>query len=93
MKYIIEKSFERDAKKLDIDLLHEIQDVVLAIRQAQTLAEIPFSIKKMSGYPKLKAFRLKFNRNKDFRLGFYLEEDTLILSRVLSRKEIYKMFP
>ncbi len=93
MEYVIEKSFERDAKKLDIDLLHEIQDVVLAIRQAQTLAEIPFSIKKMSGYPKLKAFRLKFNRNKDFRLGFYLEEDTLILSRVLGRKEIYKSFP
>lgn len=47
----------------------------------------------MSGYPKLKVFRLKFNRNKDFRMGFYLEEDTLILSRVLSRKEIYKSFP
>ena len=93
MKYIIEKSFERDVKKLDLDLLHEIQEVVIAIKQAQTISDIPYSVKKMSGYPKLKAFRLKFNRNKDFRMGFYLEEDTLILSRVLGRKEIYKSFP
>jgi mRNA interferase RelE/StbE len=93
MKYFIEKTFERDAKKLEKDLLHEIQDVVLAIRQAQKLSDITFSIKKMEGFPKLNAFRLKFNRNKDYRIGFYLEGDTIILSRILKRKDIYKSFP
>jgi len=93
MKFEFESSFNRDLKKIPIEVVVELDEVLEAIESANMLNEIPYSIKKMSGYPKLKAFRLKFNRNKDFRLGFYLEGETLILSRVLSRKEIYKMFP
>lgn len=93
MKFEFESSFNRDLKKIPIEVVIELDEVLGAIESSDSLNSIPFSIKKMSGYPKLKAFRLKFNRNKDFRMGFYLEEDTLILSRVLGRKEIYKSFP
>jgi mRNA interferase RelE/StbE len=93
MKFEFESSFNRDLKKIPIEVVIELDEVLGAIESSNSLNSIPFSIKKMSGYPKLKAFRLKFNRNKDFRMGFYLEEDTLILSRVLGRKEIYKLFP
>lgn len=93
MKFEFESSFNRDLKKIPIEVVIELDEVLGAIESSNSLNSIPFSIKKMSGYPKLKAFRLKFNRNKDFRMGFYLEEDTLILSRVLGRKEIYKSFP
>jgi len=93
MKFEFESSFNRDFLQISIEGIIELDEVLEAIESANMLNEIPYSIKKMSGYPKLKAFLLKFNRNKDFRMGFYLEGDTLILSRVLSRKEIYKMFP
>jgi len=93
MKFEFESSFNRDLKKIPIEVVIELDEVLGAIESSNSLNSITFSIKKMSGYPKLKAFRLKFNRNKDFRMGFYLEEDTLILSRVLGRKEIYKLFP
>jgi mRNA interferase RelE/StbE len=93
MKFEFESSFNRDFLQISIEGIIELDEVLEAIESANMLNEIPYSIKKISGYPKLKAFLLKFNRNKDFRMGFYLEGDTLILSRVLSRKEIYKMFP
>ena len=36
------------------------------------------------------AYRLRVG---DYRIGFFLEEDTIIFSRVLHRKEIYRFFP
>lgn len=93
MKLEFESSFNRDLKKIPVEVLAELENVLVAIETAISLQTIPYSIKKMSGYPKLKAFRLKFNQNRDFRIGFYLDGDTLILSRILDRKEIYKSFP
>lgn len=42
----------------------------------------------------MKGFRNAFRiRIKDYRLGFYLEKDTILISRLLNRKDIYKYFP
>jgi hypothetical protein len=48
-------------KKIPIEVVIELDVVLEAIKSANMLNEVPYSIKKMSGYPKLKAFRLKFN--------------------------------
>jgi mRNA interferase RelE/StbE len=93
MNLEFESSFNRDLKKIPSEVLIELDEVLEAIENATSLNSIPYSIKKMSGFPKLKAFRLKFNRNKSFRIGFYLDGDCLFLSRILDRKEIYKLFP
>jgi len=36
------------------------------------------------------AFRLRVG---DYRIGLYLEGDSVVLSRVLNRKEMYRYFP
>lgn len=93
MKIETENSFGRDAKKLPDSILDELKTIYGAIEGTQSLDDLTYSVKKMAGSKKLKAFRLKLSENSDFRIGFYLEGDTVVLSRILNRKEIYKKFP
>ena len=93
MKIEIDTSFDRDARKLPDSILDELKAIYKAIEEAQSLNDLTYSVKKMEGSRKLKAFRLRLSDNSDFRVGFYLENDTVVLSRILNRKEIYKKFP
>ena len=93
MKIEIDNSFNRDAKKLPDSILDELKVIYQAIEETQSLEDLSYSVKKMEGSRKLKAFRLRLNENSDFRIGFYLEGDTVVLSRILNRKDIYKKFP
>jgi mRNA interferase RelE/StbE len=45
-------------------------------------------MERMSGYPS--CFKIRFG---DYRVELRLEDDTIILERVLHRKEIYRFFP
>ncbi len=87
MKYAIDKSFERDAKKAPNGILKQLSVLLTIIKQANNLQEIP-NTKKLKGYRN--AYRIKID---DFRLGCYLEDQTLVLSRILPRKDVYKRFP
>lgn len=93
MKFEIDNSFGRDAKKLSEPILDELKSVYEAIGEAQSLDDLSYSVRKLAGNKKLKAFRLRLSDNNDYRIGFYLEGDTVVLSRILNRKEIYKKFP
>lgn len=93
MKIEVNNSFNRDAKKLSDALLDELKAIYQALEKVQSLDELAYSIKKMEGSRKVKAFRLRLSDNSDYRIGFYLEGDTIILSRILNRKDIYKKFP
>ncbi len=93
MKIEIHTSFGRDAKKLPESVQKELKEIYEAIEYAQSLDDLSYSVKKMEGNKKLKAFRLRLSEHSDYRIGFYLEADTVVLSRVLSRKDIYKKFP
>lgn len=86
-------SFGRDAKKLPDSVLDELKTIYEAIGEAESLDSLSYSVRKLAGNKKLKAFRLRLSENSDFRIGFYLEGDTVVLSRVLNRKEIYRKFP
>jgi mRNA-degrading endonuclease RelE of RelBE toxin-antitoxin system len=49
-------------------------------------------VTKMVGYSNY--YRIKVKSIKDFRIGFFLNEDgVIILSRIVARKDIYKVFP
>jgi mRNA interferase RelE/StbE len=45
-------------------------------------------IERMSGYPSY--YKIRFG---DYRIGMRIEDNVVILERVLHRKEIYRFFP
>ena len=87
MKFDVRKSFVRDSQKLPPDIQYEVSAIISEIEQAKMLAEIK-NCKKMKGTKT--AFRIKM---KQYRIGFFFENETVELIRILSRKDIYKYFP
>lgn len=87
MKYAIDKSFERDAKKAPQNILKQLPGLLATIKSVENLQKIS-DLKKLRGYRNV--FRIRID---DYRLGCYLENQTLVLSRLLPRKDIYKRFP
>jgi mRNA interferase RelE/StbE len=90
MKYEYRKSFERDVKKAPEILKAGILEIIENINSVQSINDI-VGVKKMVGFKN--AYRIRTKNIKDYRIGFYYEEDTVIISRLLARKEIYKNFP
>jgi mRNA interferase RelE/StbE len=86
MKIVVDKSFERDAKRLPIQVQKQLKEITQKLSAASSLGETNSS--KMEGAKN--AYRIRFG---NYRLGFYLEGDSIVLSRVLDRKEIYRYFP
>jgi len=88
MKVLYEKAFWRDINKLrDQNVSDHLALVLEEIKKATDLSVLG-EIKKLKGHPS--AFRIKVD---DYRLGFFLEDDQVILTRFLNRKDIYKFFP
>ncbi|HBX51732.1 MAG: plasmid stabilization protein [Bacteroidetes bacterium RIFOXYA12_FULL_35_11] len=77
----------------DIDAIDN-RSLALDVKEAINDAKSVNSIKDLKSTKKMKgeknAFRIKIG---DYRLGFYLEADTILMSRFLHRKEIYRYFP
>jgi mRNA interferase RelE/StbE len=86
MKYDYENSYLRDAKKLPESLREPLQNVILSVKEAKTLKGIP-NLKKLSGYKNV--YRIRVG---EYRIGLYVEEDTVVFTRILPRKEIYRFF-
>jgi mRNA interferase RelE/StbE len=81
-------SFVKDLKTIkDQGVLKRVKETIEAIENANSLADVP-NLKKLKGSKNY--FRQRLG---DYRLGFALEGDTLILVRILNRKDIYKYFP
>lgn len=87
MKIIADKSFEKDLFKLDKKQKQDVANLIQLLKQIENLSEIT-SIKKLSGFKNLYRIRLG-----NFRIGFRLDGDQIILIRILHRKDIYKYFP
>ena len=85
MIILVDKSFERDAKRLPKDAQVRVKASIEKLRNS-SLQEL--NLTKMEGAKN--AFRLRVG---DYRIGLYLEGDSVVLSRVLSRKEMYRYFP
>lgn len=84
----IDKSFVKDVSKIkDNKLLLLIANLIEEIESANKVTEIP-NCKKLKGSQN--AYRLKL---KEYRIGFYFENNILYLIRFLHRKDIYRFFP
>ena len=87
MKVEFRRSFTKDLKSItDKSLLKRVKETIETVEQSKTLNDLP-NRKKLKSEDKY--FRLKIG---DYRLGFALENDTVIFVRFLHRKEIYKFF-
>jgi len=88
MKVRYEESFEKDLKAVkDMKLLKRIKRILDEIKNAEDLRDIR-NIKKLRGYETY--YRMRMG---DYRIGIEFMEGTVILTRFLHRKDIYKYFP
>jgi len=88
MKVVFERSFLSDIRNTtDKFILSRLTKLIQVLKAANSLTDIP-NLKKLKGHPA--AFRIKLSQ---FRVGLFLENDTLILVRFRNRKDIYKGFP
>ncbi len=88
MKVEFRKTFEKDLRKLrDKALLSNIKSVIEAVETASTLEEVT-NLKKLKGADGY--FRI---RQGDYRIGLFLQDETLRFVRVLHRREFYRYFP
>ena len=88
MKVKFESSFEKDLKSIkDAKLLHKLKSIIIDCKNADNISSIK-NFKKLRGYDTFYRIRLG-----NYRVGIELEKDTLIFTRFLYRKDIYKFFP
>ena len=82
------KSFLRDLKKLkDARVRGRVRDVIEAVAEADSLADLP-DVKKMSGGSGY--YRVRVG---GYRIGLAVEDGEVEFVRVLDRKDIYRYFP
>ena len=88
MEVIVTKQFEKDVEKeLNKDMQLKLALLIEELQQAHSIDSLT-NIKKLKGYKT--AYRIRMN---DYRIGFLLEVNTVTLSRIMNRKEIYRYFP
>ncbi|MEO5569736.1 MAG: type II toxin-antitoxin system RelE/ParE family toxin [Bacteroidia bacterium] len=68
-------------------LASSVNNIIQSIKAADSLMTIT-NMKKLTGYKN--AYRI---RTGDYRIGMVIENDMLIFSRFMHRKDIYKFFP
>jgi len=82
------KRFLKELSKLPAEYRAKIEDFIFKeLPGAKTIAESG-KLERIKGYPGY--YKVRFG---SYRVGLKFENDTLILERVLHRKEIYKFFP
>jgi mRNA interferase RelE/StbE len=88
VKVIFRRSFAKDLKKIRQKTLRQaIQAVIEQLEQSPSLADIP-NVKPLASEGAY--YRIRMG---DYRLGFLLEGDTVIVIRFLHRRDIYRYFP
>ena len=87
MNFEIRKTFTKDADKLPANIQRQLAVIIINLQQAKQLTQIK-DCKKIKGSKT--AYRIRLSQ---YRIGFFFENDTIELVRVLGRKDIYKYFP
>lgn len=88
MQVEFRKTFKQDLKNLkDGKVLKRIQKVVEEVELANALSDIR-NIKLLQGHEDFYRIRLG-----DYRIGLFVERETVVFVRVLHRKEVYRYFP
>lgn len=88
MKIKFLRGFEKDlSQSKDKKLAATILNCINLFEKAKKLEDIP-NIKKLKGHPT--AYRY---RKGKYRIGFFVEKDTIIFAAFAPRNKIYKKFP
>ena len=88
MKVEFLKKFSKDLDELkQKSVKQSLIRVIESLEAFNSLEEIP-NTKKLRGHKT--AYRIRIG---DYRLGFFYENSTILLSRFVHRKDIYKIFP
>jgi mRNA interferase RelE/StbE len=88
MKVLIDKSFEKDVRKItDKSLLNKIADCIEHVEEISLAGDIR-GLKKLKGSNTY--FRIRIG---DYRIGLMIEKSTVTFVRFLHRREIYNYFP
>jgi len=87
MKVDIRQSFVKDTLKLPTNLQKQIPAIISLLEGSSKLSEI-HSCKKLKGFKN--AYRIRLG---DYRIGFFFENNSVELVRILSRKDVYRFFP
>ena len=87
MNIDIRKSFTKDADKLPANIKQQLVLLITTLQQTKQLTQIK-NCKKIKGSKT--AYRIRLSQ---YRIGFFFENETIELIRVLGRKDIYKYFP
>ena len=88
MKIIYTRAITKDVRKLkDQRIIDRVTQLLEQLEAADSLDELP-SLKKMLGHPT--AYRTRIG---SYRLGFYYEDDQVVLARFQKRSDIYRVFP
>jgi len=88
MQVIFLSKFDKDLSKISQrNILHDIETAILSVENAKTIRDIP-ALKKLKGH-KI-AYRIKIG---NYRIGLYIEQNTVEFVRAVHRKDIYNLFP
>ncbi len=87
MQIEVKETFIKDLKSVPKDVRVKIAVLIQAMERSKTISDLT-SVKKLKGYENF--YRIRVG---DYRLGFAIPGDTIVLVRFLHRKEIYRFFP
>jgi mRNA interferase RelE/StbE len=88
MKYEITNKFYKDLKSInDKNVVEKVNSFINEIETSQNILELT-ETKKLKGFKN--AYRKRIN---NYRIGFYLNKDNILLITLLKRADIYKKFP
>ncbi|MBI4945138.1 MAG: type II toxin-antitoxin system RelE/ParE family toxin [Bacteroidetes bacterium] len=88
MNALYDKRFLKDIEAVnDKHLKQQVEKIISEIEKTEQL-NLLHNLKKMKGHKS--AYRIRIGNH---RLGFFFENQKIILTRLLNRKDIYKYFP
>lgn len=80
--------FNKDLQSIrSAKLSQEVENAIENVKKVASIMEI-INLKKLKGYKN--NYRIRIG---DYRIGLFIEKNTVVFSRFLHRKDIYKYFP
>ena len=88
MKTLFLKSFGKDIENITLQATKDnLATIIEAVEKVESMSDIA-NLKKLKGFKT--AYRI---RSGDYRIGVFIENETVEFARVVHRKDIYKVFP
>ncbi len=88
MKVEFLKRFSKDMNEIPMKSIRiSLKKIIESMESADSLTKIP-NTKKLQGHKT--AYRTRVG---NYRIGFFFENEIILLARFVHRKDIYKLFP